>query len=135
MEIKNCIKCDQLSNEKKILVNCIYLDLEKAVNKDCKRCLKLGSKDPQELANEINYKNKGIRTKDYIRAALKEEHFKNCTIIGVENIPINEIGPMNGMLMGIDLKEVTVGDFFWFYNHVKEKQQNFNENMMVEFPI
>ncbi len=133
--MNDCINCNQLSNEKKILINSIYLDFKKSVNKDCERCLEQGSKDPQELADEINNGNKGIRTKDYIRAALKEEHFKNCSIIGVEDIPINEIGPMNGMLMGVDLRETTVGDFFWLYNRVKGKQQNFNENMMVEFPI
>ncbi|MFZ3091894.1 MAG: hypothetical protein WA240_14900 [Nitrospirota bacterium] len=119
----------------KILVNCIYLDLEKAVNKDCKECLRWASKNNTELADIINNKNPKIRSKDYIRAALKEQQFKKCGIESHENIPINEIGPMNGMLMGIDLSGINVGDFLWFYNHVKEKQQNFNESMMFEFPI
>lgn len=32
-------------------------------------------------------------------------------------------------------RRIAVGDFFWFYNHIKEKQQNFNESIMIEFPI
>ena len=98
--------------------------LKKPVNKDCKECLELDSKNNTELADIINNKNPKIRNKDYIRAALKERHFEKCKIEVRENIPINEIGPMNGMLMGIDLREITVGDFFWFYNHVKDKYQD-----------
>lgn len=134
MTMNDCIKCGKLSNEKKILVNSIYLDIEKDVNKDCEKCIERASKKPQELSLEIAKKPE-IRTKNYILAALKEQQFQKCEIEIHENIPINEIGPMNGMLMGIDLREVTVGDFFWLCNHIKEKHQNFNESIMLEFPI
>ncbi|MFZ3091362.1 MAG: hypothetical protein WA240_12150 [Nitrospirota bacterium] len=149
MTIKNCIKCDKLSSElwteKKILVNSIYLDIEKDVNKDCEECLERASKKPQELARVIAKKPE-IRRKNYIIAALKERPFEYCEIERHENIPINEIGPMNGMLMGIDLSE-PIGDFFLFRDHVKDKYQDKykeivdmkcfkeNENMMIEFPI
>lgn len=145
MTIKKCIKCGKLSNEMKILINSIYIDIEKDVNKDCEKCLKLDSKDSQELVRLIAKKPE-IRTKNCILAALKDYPFEDCEIERHENIPINEIGPMENNVIGIFLSK-SIGDFSWFYNYIKNRHQNKynkianiqcfeeNKNFMIEFPI
>ena len=147
MTMNDCIKCDILTNEIKILINSLY-KLHKIMKKDCWVCCQCASKGKNELANRIESIDSDERTKDYIRAALKERHFEKCKIEVRENIPINEIGPLNGDLMGIDLSKTFVRDFNWFhdliktqysdiYNKIIVNEQCFkeNENMLFEFPI
>lgn len=156
--MNNCIKCDILTNEIKILINSIF-KLKNEYNKNCAECCQLASKGKNELAENIKNKSLEEHNKDYIHASLHDEnhHFENCTIIGVENIPINEIGPMNGELLckndskdEIDLRKTCVGNFNWLHDLLKTDEQyskiykekicseqcfNKNENMMIEFPI
>ncbi len=156
--MNDCIKCDILTNEIKILINCIY-KLKSNYNKNCVECCEWASKGKTELAEIIKNKSLDEHDKDYIHASLHDEkhHFENCAIIGRENIPINEIGPMNGELLckndskdKIDLRKTDVGNFYWLHELLKTDEQyskiykekidgeqcfNKNENLMFEFPI
>lgn len=146
--MNNCIKCDKLSNEKKILINIIF-KLKGASTKECADCLEWNLKERNELAQIIEEKDKikkDERTKNYILAALKEYPFEDCEIESHENIPLNEIGPMKGLVIDIYLSE-PIGNFILFHNHVKDNYQDKykkivdmkcfkeNENMIIEFPI
>ena len=147
MTMNDCIKCGILTNEIKILINCIY-KLKSKYNKNCVECCEWASKGKDELAEIIKNESLEEHRKDYISAAIhkKDYHFEKCKIEGRENIPINEIGPMKGTLIGIYLNE-SIGDFSWFLNHVKDKHQDKykeiidiqcfeeNKNFMIEFPI
>lgn len=147
-----------MTNEIKILINCIY-KLKSKYNKNCVECCEWASKGKTELAEIIKNESLEEHRKDYISAAIhkKDYHFEKCKIEGHENIPINEIGPMNGELLckndskdKIDLRKTDVGNFYWLHELLKTDEQyskiykekivneqcfNKNDNMMLEFPI
>ena len=158
MTMNNCIKCGILTNEIKILINCIY-KLKSKYNKNCVECCEWASKGKDELAEIIKNESLEEHRKDYISAAIhkKDYHFEKCKIESHGNIPINEIGPMNGELLckndskdKIDLRKACVGNFYWLHELLKTEEQyskiykekidgeqcfNENKNMMFEFPI